>query len=73
MKQAYSRVDAATEKAIVPILTLGANSKSELDDQSWIGCLTGVSKECKYDGCVHVSTWQAIVQILKMISDRKSV
>ena len=45
---------AATEKALVPtfVLTLGTKSKLELDDRSSLGCLAGMSSECKYAGCL---------------------
>ena len=49
----FHRVGAATEKALVPtfVLTLGIKSRLELDDRSCLGCLAGVSSECKYAGC----------------------
>ena len=52
-----SRVGAATEKALVPtfVLTLGTKSRLELDDQSCLGCLAGVSSECKYAGFLNES------------------
>ena len=34
------------------LLTLGTESKTELDDRSCLGCLAGVSVECKYAGCL---------------------
>ena len=48
----FQRVGAATEKARVPafVLTLSTESKSEPDDRSCLGCLAGVSIECKYAG-----------------------
>ena len=51
------RVDAATEKALVPtfVLTLGTKSRLELDDRSYLGCLAEVSSECKYAGCLDES------------------
>ena len=42
-------------KALVPtflFLTLGTESKLELDDRNCLGCLTGVSSECKFAGCL---------------------
>ena len=33
-------------------LTLRTESKTELDDRSCLGCLAGVSIECKYAGCL---------------------
>ena len=44
----------STEKALVPmfLLTLGTKSKLELYDRSCLGCLAGVSSECKYAGYV---------------------
>ena len=47
-------VGAATEKVRVPafVLTLGTESKPEPDDRSCLGCLAGVSIECKYAGCL---------------------
>ena len=49
----FHRVAAPTKKALVPfVLTLGTKSKLELDDQSCLGCLAGVSSECKYAGCL---------------------
>ena len=46
----YHRVGPVTEKALVPtfVLTLGTKSTLELDDQSCLCCLAGVSSECKY-------------------------
>ena len=43
------RVGAATEKALVPTfsLTLGTKSRLELNDPSCLGCIVGVSSECK--------------------------
>ena len=48
------RVGAAIEKALVPIfvLTLGTKSRLELDDQSCLVCIVGVSSECQYAGCL---------------------
>ena len=43
------RFGAATEKAFV--LTLRTESKSEPDERSCLGCLAGMSIECKYAGC----------------------
>ena len=37
------------------VLTLGAKSILELDDRSCLGCLVGVSNECKYVGCLDES------------------
>ena len=50
----FHRVGAATEKARVPafVLTLGTKSKPEPDDRSCLGCLAGVSIECKYASCL---------------------
>ena len=50
----FHRVGAATEKARVPafVLTLGTESKPEPVDRSCLGCLAGVSIECKYAGCL---------------------
>ena len=47
------RVCAATEKALVPtfVLTIRTKSILELNYQSCLGCLAGVSSECKYAGC----------------------
>ena len=46
----FYRVSAATEKALVPtfVFTLGIKGGLELDDRSCLGCLAGVSNECKY-------------------------
>ena len=48
----FQRVGAAPERALVPILvpTLGTKSRSELEDESCLDCLAGVSSECKYTG-----------------------
>ena len=48
------RVDAPTAKALDPILvlTFGIKRKSKLNDRSSTGFLTGLSKECRYDGCL---------------------
>ena len=53
----FHRVGAATAKALVPtfILTLGTKSRLKLDDRSCLGCLAGVSCECKYAGCLDES------------------
>ena len=50
----FHKVGAETEKAPVPalVLTMGTESKSEPDDRSCLGCLAGVSIECKYAGCL---------------------
>ena len=50
-------VTAATEKALVStiVLTLGTKSALELDNQSCLGCLAGVSSEWKYAGCLDES------------------
>ena len=52
----FHRVGAANEKAQAPtfILTLGTKSRLELDDGRCLGCLAGVSSECKYAGCLNV-------------------
>ena len=49
----FHKVGAATEKALVPtfVLTLGTKSILQLDDQRCLGCLAGVSNECKYTCC----------------------
>ena len=49
----------ATEKDRVPafVLTLGTESKPEPDDRSCLGCLAGVSIECKYAGCLVERAW----------------
>ena len=47
-----SRVGAATEKVPAFVLTLRTESKSEPDERSCLGCLAGVSIECKYAGCL---------------------
>ena len=53
----FHRVDATTEKALVPlyVITLGTKSRLELDDRSCVCCLAGVSSECKYAGCLDES------------------
>ena len=53
----FHRVSAATEKDLVPtfVLTLGTKSRLELDDRSCLGCLAGVSSECKHAGCLDES------------------
>ena len=53
----FHRVGAATEKALVStfILTLGTKSRLELHDRSCLGCLAGVTGECKYAGCLDES------------------
>ena len=54
MGSEFHRVGAATEKDRVPafVLTMGTESKPEPDDRSCLGCLVGVSIECKYAGCL---------------------
>ena len=53
----FHRVGAATEKALVPgsdiRLNTGKKNRLELDDRSCLGCLAGVSSECKYAGCLN--------------------
>ena len=67
----FQRVGTATKKLVpILVLTLGIKGKSELDDRSWTCFLTGVSNECKYDGCLQESVWYLIIQILKMIPYR---
>ena len=46
-----------TGKSLVPtfVLTLGRKSRLEFDDRSCLGCLAGVSNECKYVGCLDES------------------
>ena len=53
----FHRVGAATEKALVLtfVLTLGMKGRLELYDRSCLGCLAGVSSECKYAGCLEES------------------
>ena len=53
----FHRVGVATEKALVLmfVLTLGKKSGLEPDDQTWLGCLAGVSSECKYASCLDES------------------
>ena len=53
----FHRIGAATEKALVSpfILTLGTKSRLELHDRSCMGCLAGMSSECKYAGCLDES------------------
>ena len=50
----FHRVGAANENARVLafVLTLGIESKPEPYDRSCLGCLAGVSIECKYAGCL---------------------
>ena len=44
----FHRFGATAEKAVVPtfVLTLGTKSRLDLDNQSCLGCLAGVSSEC---------------------------
>jgi len=49
----FQRVGAHTAKTLVHKLVLTLGTKAKLDAQSWTGCLTGVSNERKYDGCLH--------------------
>ena len=53
----FHRVGAATEQALVPAfaLKLGTKSRLGLGDRSCLGCLAGVSSECKYAGCLDES------------------
>ena len=48
----FHSVGAATEKALVLtfFLTLGTKGRLQLDDRSCLGCLAGVSSQCKYAG-----------------------
>ena len=50
----FHSVRAANEKARIPafVLTLGTERKSEPDARSCLGCLAGLSIECKYAGCL---------------------
>ena len=48
----FYRVDAATEKALVPTCL---NSGCELDDRICLDCLARVSSECNYAGCLDES------------------
>ena len=65
----FHRVSAATEKALVStfVLTLVTKSRLALDDRRCLGCLAGVSSECKYAGCLDESALQIIVQIFKIM------
>ena len=49
MRSEFHRIGAATEKALVPtfVLTRGTENGLELDCRSCLGCLAGVSSECK--------------------------
>ena len=53
----FHRVGAATEKALVPtfVLTLITKRRLELDDRSCLGCLAGMTSECKCVGCLDES------------------
>ena len=50
----FHRVATATEKALVLkcVFTVGKRSGLELDDRICLGCLAGVSNECRHVGCL---------------------